>query len=123
MLSQNLDWQEKFGACLLEIVDEALTTFFSKEAAELIYIYLEENGLKKKDIPSKIKAFSKCLTEVLGEEATLIGNNIKKKLYSKFNIEPKKGNPSFVEVAIAIKSLDTGFLRSTYGASTVKLRV
>lgn len=123
MKSHNLDWQEKFGACLLEIVDEALTTFFGKEAAELIYIYLEENGLTKKDIPRKIKAFSKCLTEVLGEEATLVGNNIKKKLYSKFNIEPKKGSPSFVEVAIAIKSLDTGFLRSTYGASTIKLGI
>lgn len=123
MKSQNSDWQEKFGACLLEIVDEALAKFFGKDAAEIIYIYLEENGLKKKDIPSKIKAFSKGLTEILGEEATLVGNYIKKKLYSKFNLEPKRGSPSFVEVAIAIKSLNTGFLRSTYGASTVKSRV
>lgn len=123
MKPQNSDWQEKFEACLLEIVDEALAKFFGKDAAEIIYICLEENGLKKKDIPSKIKAFSKGLTEILGEEATLVGNYIKKKLYSKFNLEPKKGSPSFVEVAIAIKSLNTGFLRSTYGASTVKSRV
>jgi len=123
MNSQNSGWQEKFGACLLEIVDEALITFFGKEAAELIYIYFEENGIKKKDISRKVKAFSKCLTEVLGEEAILVGNVIKKKLCSKFNLEPIKGNPSFVEVAIAIKSLDTGFLKSTYGASTMKVRV
>ncbi len=123
MESQDFNWQEKFGACLLEIVDEALAKFFGKESAELIYIYLEGNGLKKKDISNKIKAFSKCLTEILGEEATLVGDYIKKKLYSKFNLEPRKGSPSFVEVAIAIKSLNTGFLRSTYGASTVKLRV
>jgi len=123
MKSQNPDWQEKFADCLLEIVDEALTTFFGKDTAELIYIYLEGNGLKRGDIPNKVKAFSKCLKEVLGEEATLVGNHITKKLYSKFNIQPKEGNPSFVEVAIAIKSLDTGFLTSTYGASTTKLRV
>jgi len=123
MMYQNSDWQEKFGTCLLEIVDEALAKFFGKDAAEMIYIYLEENGLKKEDIPSKIKVFSKVLTEILGDEATLVGSYIKKKLYSKFNIEPKKGSPNFVEVVIAIKSLDTGFLRSTYGASTVKSRV
>lgn len=117
MKYQNSDWKEKFGACLLEIVDEALAKFFGKEAVELIYIYLEDKGLKKKDIPNKTKAFSKCLTEILGEEAILVGNHIKKRLYSKFNIQPKKGNPSFAEVAIAIKSLDTGFLRSSYGAS------
>ncbi|UCE16908.1 MAG: hypothetical protein JSV12_04735 [Candidatus Bathyarchaeota archaeon] len=122
-MSRNLGWQEKFGVCLLEIVDEALTNFFGKNSAELIYIYLEENGLKREDIPSKIKAFSKGLTDILGKEATLVGNYIKKKLYSKFNIEPKKGSPSFVEVAIAIKSLDTGFLRSTYSASTVKFGI
>ena len=123
MKSENPYWQEKFGTCLLEIVDEALTSFFGKDSAELIYIYLEENGLKKMDIPDKIKAFSKCLTEVLGEQAILVGNYITKKLYSKFNLEPRRGNPSFVEVAIAIKSLDNGFLRSAYGASTVKLKV
>jgi len=123
MKSENPYWQEKFGVCLLEIVDEALTSFFGKDSAELIYIYLEENGLKKRDIPDKIKAFSKCLTEVLGEQAILVGNYITKKLYSKFNLEPRRGNPSFVEVAIAIKSLDNGFLRSAYGASTVKLKV
>ena len=117
MKSQKSDWKEKFDTCLLEIVDEALSAFFGKEAAELIYIYLEENGLKKRDIPNKIKAFSKCLAKVLGDEAILVGNYIKKKLYSKFNIQPKRGNPSFVEVAVAIKSLNTGFLRSTYGAS------
>jgi len=123
MKSQNSDWQEKFGACMLEIVDEALTTFFGKEAAEIIYIYLEENGLKKEDIPNEIKAFSKCLVEVLGEKEGLVGDYIKNKLYSRFNIIPKKGSPSFVEVAIAIKSLNTGFLRSAYRASTAKLRV
>ncbi|NIR86612.1 hypothetical protein GWO13_03185, partial [Candidatus Bathyarchaeota archaeon] len=94
-----------------------------KEAVELIYIYLEDNGLKKKDISNKIKAFSKCLKEILGEDATLVGNYIKNKLYAKFNIQPKKGNPSFAEVAIAIKSLDTGFVRSSYGASTIKSRL
>ncbi|MDH5532381.1 MAG: hypothetical protein OEX99_02830 [Candidatus Bathyarchaeota archaeon] len=98
-------------------MDEALAAFFGKEAAELIYIYLEENGLKKRDIPNKIKAFSQCLAKVLGDEAILVGNYIKKKLYSKFNIQPKRGNPSFVEVAVAIKSLDTGFVKSIYGAS------
>ena len=123
MTSQNSDWQEKFGVCLIEIVDEALAEFFGKGAVELLYIYLEENGLRKEDIPFKIKAFSKGLNEVLGDEATLVGDYIKKKLYSKFNLEPKKGSPSFVEVAIAIKSLNTGFLRSSYGASTIESRV
>ena len=120
---QKSDWQEKFGACLVEIVDEALANFFGKETVELIYIYLEDNGLKKKDIPDKTKAFSKCLRAILGDQATPVGNYIKKKLYSRFNLEPKKGNPSFVEVAIAIKSVDTGFLKSTYGTSTVKSSV
>jgi len=123
MLSQDFDWQEKFGTCLLEIVDEALAQFFGKDTIEIIYIYLEANGLKKEDIPSKIKAFSKGLTDILGDEATLVGNYIKKRLYSKFNLEPKRGSPSFAEVAIAIKSLDDGFLRSTYGVSTVKSRI
>ena len=123
MKHQNLDWQEKFETCLLEIVEEALVKFFGKESVELIYIYLEDKGLKKKDIPNKTKAFSKCLTEILGEEAILVKNHIKKELYSKFNIQPKKGNPSFVEVVIAIKSLDTRFLTTSYGASTIESRV
>jgi hypothetical protein len=44
---------------LTEIVNETLATHFGKEAAETIYIYLEGNGLKKKDISNEVKIFFK----------------------------------------------------------------
>ncbi len=123
MASQNLDWQEKFRVYLLEIVNETLTTFFGKEAAETIYIYLEANGLKKKDIPNKIKDFSKSLREVFGTEAIPIEEHITEKLCLRFNLKPKKENISFVEVAIAIKSFNTLFLRSVYEPLPAQLQV
>lgn len=121
MASQNLDWQEKFGVYLLETVNEAFTTLFGKETAETIYIYLEGNGLKKKDIPNKIKVFSKHLREIFDEEAIQIENLITKKLCLKFHLKPKKESLSFVEVAIAIKSFNTRFLRSVYEPLPVQL--
>jgi len=103
MASQSLDWEEKFRDCLIEIVNETLATHFGKEATETIYIYLEGNGLKKKDIPTKVKIFSKSLREVFGDEALLIENLIAEKLCLRFNLKPKKENLDFVELAIAIK--------------------
>jgi hypothetical protein len=114
MASQSLDWQEKFRVCFIEIVNETLATYFGKEATETIYIYLEGNGLKKKDIPNKVKIFSKSLREVFGDEALQIENLITEKLCLRFNLKPKKENLGFVEVAIAIKSFNTRFFRSVY---------
>jgi hypothetical protein len=121
MASQSLDWEEKFGVCLIEIVSETLTTHFGKEATETIYIYLEGNGLKKKDIPSKVKIFSKSLRQVFGDEALKIENLITEKLCSRFNLKPKKENLDFVELAIAIKTFNTRFLRSVHESSHVQL--
>lgn len=114
MASQSLDWQEKFRVCFIEIVNETLATHFGKEATETIYIYLEGSGLKKKDIPNKVKIFSKSLREVFGDEALQIENLITEKLCLRFNLKPKKENLDFVEVTIAIKSFNTRFLRSVY---------
>lgn len=114
MASQSLDWEENFRVCLIEIVNETLATYFGKEATETIYIYLEGNGLKKKDIPNKVKIFSKSLREVFGDEALQIEKLITKKLCLRFNLKPKKENLGLVEVAIAIKSFNTRFLRSVY---------
>lgn len=123
MASQSLDWQEKFGTCLLEIVNETLTTLFGKEASETIYIYLEGNGLKKKDIPNKVKVFSKHLREVFGTEALLIENLITEKLCLRFNLKPKKKSLSFVELATAIKSFNTRFLMNVYEPLPVRLEI
>jgi hypothetical protein len=114
MASQSLDWEEKFRGCLIEIVNETLATYFGNAATETIYICLEGNGLKKKDIPNKVKIFSKSLREVFGDEALQIENLITKKLCLRFNLKPKKENLGLVEVAIAIKSFNTRFFRSVY---------
>jgi len=121
MASQNLDWQEKFGVCLLGIVNETLTTCFGKEAAETIYIYLEGNGLEKKNISNKVKVFSKGLREVFGDEAILIENLITEKLCLKFNLKPKKESLSFVELTNAIRSFNTRFIRSVYDSLPIQL--
>lgn len=121
MASQGLDWEEKFRVCLIEIVNETLATHFGKEATETIYIYLEGNGLKKKDIPNKVKIFSKSLRKVFGDEALLIENLIAEKLCLRFNLKPKEENLDFVELAIAIKSFNTRFLRSVYETSHAQL--
>jgi len=121
MASQKVEWQERFGVCLLGIVNETLTTCFGKEAAEIIYIYLEGNGLEKKDIPNKVKVFSKSLREVFGTEAILIESLFTKKLCLKFNLKPKKESLSFVELTIAIRSFNTRFLRSVYDSLPVQL--
>ena len=121
MASQSLDWEEKFRDCLIEIVNETLATHFGKEATETIYIYLEGNGLKKKDISNKVKIFSKSLREVFGDEALLIENLIAEKLCLRFNLKPKEENLDFVELAIAIKSFNTRFLRSVYEPSHAQL--
>lgn len=121
MASQSLDWEEKFRDCLIEIVNETLATHFGKEATETIYIYLEGNGLKKKDIPNKVKIFSKSLREVFGDEALQIENLIAEKLCLRFNLKPKEENLDFVEVVIAIKSFNTRFLRSVYEPSHAQL--
>jgi len=121
MASQSLDWEEKFRDCLIEIVNETLATHFGKEATETIYIYLEGNGLKKKDIPNKVKVFSKSLRKVFGNEALLIENLITEKLCVRYSLKPKKENLSFVEVAIAIKSFNTQLFRSVYEPLPVQL--
>jgi hypothetical protein len=66
-----------------EIVDRVLTQIFGKEAALLIFTYLEHNYLiKKNEISEKIDLFAEGLEKFLNSGARVIEKRILEDIYS-----------------------------------------
>ena len=72
---------------ILKAIDEALTQIFGKEAAHIIYAYLEENhNVKKDEILDKIEVFTKGLEEFLSTGAYAIEKKILEDVYSNYGL-------------------------------------
>jgi len=72
---------------ILKVVDRVLTQVFGKEAAHLIYRYLESNhSLKQDEITEKIDVFAKGLEEFLSSGACVIERKILEDIYSGYGL-------------------------------------
>ena len=87
-----------FDARLGEAIDEALTTLFSAEVAEALYLNLEKfHSIPKDEIPHKVEALSMILEKTFGQPSSkTIGKAIARKLFVKLELDfPKHNNPGW----------------------------
>lgn len=72
---------------VLKIVDRVLTQVFGRDAACLIYRYLESKySLKRNDIAERIDLFAKGLEEFLSSGACIIERKILEDIYSSYGL-------------------------------------
>lgn len=97
---------------VLKAIDKALTQVFGKEAAHIIYHYLEENHKVRKDeIVDKLEKFTRGLEEFLSTGAYPIEKKILEDIYSNYGLlrrleyERQVGQQDFVnQVKLLIAS-------------------
>lgn len=71
-----------------EAVDKTLKRVFGSTAAEIIYVYLENNhAIKKDEIADKLEFFSRAMKEYLNSGATVVEEQI---LYSFYSLAPSR---------------------------------
>lgn len=79
---------QKLNLLLLNAVDETLKRVFKKAGAEVVYNYIEnECLLKREQIAKKPKVFSACLQKMLGSGAFPIEKSILKNLHDKLELK------------------------------------
>jgi hypothetical protein len=72
---------------ILKAIDKALTQIFGKEAAHIIYNYIEENHeVRKEEIIEKLENFTRGLEEFLSTGAYAIEKKILEDIYSNYGL-------------------------------------
>ncbi len=83
-----------FDEIFLDAVDNAFS-LLGNHSKELMYKYLENNGLNKKNIPQKVTLFSQAIEAVFGQSARIIEIKIMHGLHEKvpaFTYSEKKAS-------------------------------
>lgn len=85
----NVSTQEKFNECLIQAVDEALTSL-GEPVKNTVYFKLENNfSIPKSEIPAQIDEFTNIMHKIFGLGASRLEIKFMKNLYSKIktNVE------------------------------------
>ena len=78
--------QKKFNECLIQAVDEALTSL-GEPVKNTIYFQLESNfNIKKSEIPDQIEEFTNIIHKIFGLGASRLEIKFMKNLHSKIKV-------------------------------------
>jgi hypothetical protein len=77
--------QRDFDDILRQAVNETFSSL-SEKAQRAIYENLEKINIQISEIPYKIEAFARCLSETLGQDARIVEVNVVKRLFENITI-------------------------------------
>ena len=77
--------QRNFDDVLRQAINETLSSLDEK-AENAIYENLEKINIQRSEIPYKIEAFARCLSETLGQDAGIVEVNVVKRLFENIAI-------------------------------------
>jgi hypothetical protein len=84
-----------------EAVDEALKRVFGATAAEIIYVYLENNyAIKRHEIADKLEFFSQAMKEYLNSGATVVEQQILDSFYT--HVSNRREAANFASATLAL---------------------
>jgi hypothetical protein len=83
---------------VFEVIDRVLKQVFGKDAARLMYQYLERRySWSQRDFTEKIDAFAKGMEEFLSSGAYAVETKILNSIYSGYEVRKAEDKSSFVE--------------------------
>jgi hypothetical protein len=100
-----------FDEFLIEVLDETMRYCLGDRNTEIVYQYLERNGLRKDEIPARLQEFSMELRNIMGTDrgqilgyARILEETILEALCIQMKI--KFDNPNFNSFAESVKKLE-----------------
>lgn len=99
-----IEYNDDFGAALIESVDEAIKMLFSEEVLEALFLNLKERrSITREEIPNELPTLCIVLEKYFGPSSRTIGRMIARRLYAKLNLEfvavPHFQLPDYVDTA------------------------